>query len=361
MRRVRKIAATILLQESNGTLAGFFGSDSDGVVDGQKKNFSVPDFSGLGGFGNGLHCFLYEIISHHHLKFDFGKKVHSVFTSAVNFCVPFLSSEAFDLGNRHPFDSDFRERFFDILHFEGFDNGFDFLHKTEHVLRATFPFGKWRLTFAAERNRKMKTIHWRRTRLGRYLRHIPRPKHLRGSWLHRKVGDNLLHPDLWKPDRSKVAAGFALGAFFSMIPMPFQMLPTLLLGYLTRVNLPASLVGVWISNPLTTPFLLYAQYVIGTTLLGMGGEKTIEAARNWTALLKEAPLAILLGGSITGLIAAAVGYPVALRVYDWLTKQVEKSRLLKSRKARNKKSAEQKNPQKLFPGGGNATPIPPEK
>lgn len=207
----------------------------------------------------------------------------------------------------------------------------------------------------------MKTIHWRRTRLGQYLRHIPRPKHLRGSWLHRKIGDNLLHPDLWKPNRSKVAAGFALGAFFSMIPMPFQMLPAVLLGYLTRVNLPASLVGVWISNPLTQPFLLYAQYVIGTTLLGLGGEKSMEAARNWTALLKEAPLAILLGGSITGLLAAAIGYPVALQVYDWLTRQVEKSRLRKSINNRSKKPVGPKNPRRLFPGGGNTTPIPPDK
>lgn len=173
----------------------------------------------------------------------------------------------------------------------------------------------------------MKPIHWRRTRIGNYLRHIPRPKHLKGSWLHRRLGDNLLHPDLWRPERTKVAAGFALGAFFSMIPMPFQMVPTLLLGYFTRVNLAASLVGVWISNPITSPPLFYLQYKIGHAVLGMGTHGELDASFNWLDLLKEAPLSILCGGMITGVFAAAVGYPIALFTWDAITRWVQKSRM----------------------------------
>jgi uncharacterized protein (DUF2062 family) len=173
----------------------------------------------------------------------------------------------------------------------------------------------------------MKPIHWRRTRLGNYLRHIPRPKHLKGSWLHRKLGDSLLNNELWRPDRAKIAAGFALGAFFSMIPMPFQMIPTLLLGYLTRVNLAASLVGVWISNPLTTPPLFYLQYKIGHAVLGMAAHKELDTSKNWLDMLKEAPLAILCGGMITAVVAAAIGYPLALYTWDAITRWVHKSRI----------------------------------
>lgn len=172
----------------------------------------------------------------------------------------------------------------------------------------------------------MKPIHWRRTRLGNYLRHIPRPKHLKGSWLHRRLGEGLLHPDLWRPERRKIAAGFALGAFFSMIPMPLQMVPTLLLGYMTRVNLAAALVGVWISNPLTTPPIFYFQYKLGCWLLGRMGNHTLEASGSWLDLLKQAPLAILSGGMVTGVFAAAIGYPVAMLVWDALTRWMEKAR-----------------------------------
>ncbi len=180
----------------------------------------------------------------------------------------------------------------------------------------------------------MKPIEWRRTRFGRFLRHLPRPKHLRGTWLHRKLGDGLLETDLWKPRRSKVAGGFALGAFFSMMPMPFQMIPTLLLGYFTRVNLPAALVGVWISNPLTTPAILYLQYKIGHALLGIGTEKVIDETHTWVSLIKEAPAAILCGAMVTGVLASAICYPIALRVWDFLDGQVKRSNL---RRAKRKK------------------------
>lgn len=173
----------------------------------------------------------------------------------------------------------------------------------------------------------MKPRDWRRTRLGEYLRHIPRPKHLRGSWLHRRLGDNLFHPDLWQPDRRKVAAGFSLGAFFSMIPMPLQMLPTLVLGYFTRVNLPTALVGVWISNPITTPPILYAQYKIGHWLIYRSAGSEMGADFNWLTLLKEAPFAILLGAMVTGVIAAIVAYPVALFVWDLLHRLVQRSKM----------------------------------
>jgi uncharacterized protein (DUF2062 family) len=173
----------------------------------------------------------------------------------------------------------------------------------------------------------MKALHWRRTRIGHYLRHLPRPKHLRGTWLHRKLGDSLLHPDLWGPRPNKIAAGFSLGIFFSMIPMPFQMLPTILLGYLTRVNLPAALVGVWVSNPFTTPAILYVQYRIGHFLMDLAGEKEVAVAQTWLSLLKEAPLAILCGAMVTGVVAAAIGYPLALFVWNLLSRWVQKARL----------------------------------
>lgn len=173
----------------------------------------------------------------------------------------------------------------------------------------------------------MRPIHWRRTRLGRYLRHIPRPKHLRGSWLHRKLGEGVLHPDLWHPTSAKVAAGFSLGIFFAMIPMPFQMVPTIVLGYLTRVNLAAALAAVWVTNPITTPPVFFLQYKLGQWVLeNLGHGAGAEVVGSWSDLLKEAPLAILCGGVISGIFLSMVSYPVVFWVWESLTNYIMQRR-----------------------------------
>ena len=182
----------------------------------------------------------------------------------------------------------------------------------------------------------MKPHHWRRTWLGKYLRHIPRQKQLNGTWLHRLLGDKLLHSDLWSPDRKKIAAGFSLGAFFSMLPMPLQMVPAILFAYIARVNLPAAWIAIWISNPITTPPLLYLQYKIGHKLLAFIGHRDGEELKNWVDLLKEAPLSILCGALITGIIASAIAYPLALYTWDMMTSWVKKAhdkRLLRKKAA----------------------------
>jgi uncharacterized protein (DUF2062 family) len=172
----------------------------------------------------------------------------------------------------------------------------------------------------------MKPRDWRRTRLGKYLRHIPRPKHLRGTWLHRKLGDSLLDPALWHLERRKVAAGFAIGAFFSMIPMPLQMIPTTMLSYFARVNIPAAIVAVWTSNPITTPPILYLQYRLGHALLGFGKYEEIDTTQSVWEILKEAPVALLCGALVTAVLYSLLSYPVVLWLYDLLVKWIARSR-----------------------------------
>lgn len=197
----------------------------------------------------------------------------------------------------------------------------------------------------------MKPRDWRRTRIGKYLRHIPRPKHLRGTWLHRRLGDSLLDPSLWHPERRKVAAGFALGAFFSMIPMPFQMVPTTILGYFARVNIPAAIVAVWISNPITSPPIFYLQYRLGHALLGIGKPKEINPDHSILEILKDAPISLLSGAMVTAILLSLVCYPLALWVYDVLVKLIARSRA--RREAREKAKATRPIPDGPAPGSGS--------
>jgi len=94
------------------------------------------------------------------------------------------------------------------------------------------------------------------------LRH-PQLRH-RGWWkvLSRPVANRVL----WIPCRDTVAAGLSIGLFFSMMLMPFQMIPAALIAMRVRANVPFAILGCWVTNPVTTPPVLYCQYQLGKWL-----------------------------------------------------------------------------------------------
>lgn len=165
----------------------------------------------------------------------------------------------------------------------------------------------------------MKPHLWRRSAAGRWLRHLPRMKHIRGTWLHRKLGDRLFSVEMWQPERFRFASGFSIGVFFGMLPIPIQMLSAAWVAYLARVNIPAAVAGTWASNPLTMPFLLFLQYRIGVFMLG-GPEINI-GTTDWLILLKRAPLQFLVGGFVTGCIFSLLAYPLSLMGWDLVTRR----------------------------------------
>ncbi len=159
--------------------------------------------------------------------------------------------------------------------------------------------------------------HWRRSKAGPYLRRFPRIKHMRGTWLHRTFGDKVFGTELWQPERHRLAAGAAVGTFFAMIPLPFQMLGAGLIAVLTRVNLPAALVATWISNPVTLPLFLWSQYWIGSFLLGKAGREMPDGG--FIDVLSKAPFPILVGASVFAFLGAIIAYPITLWGWDRLS------------------------------------------
>ena len=163
----------------------------------------------------------------------------------------------------------------------------------------------------------MKPIHWRRSRFGKYLRHMPRVKHIRGTWLHRRLGDRLFRPDLWHPTRRRFAGGMAVGAFFAMIPAPGQTLGAALIAYFTRVNVPAAVDATWISNPLTMPVCVYIQYRIGCLILGHWHSEI--PTHDIIKLLKKAPIPFLVGVLPSAALLSLIVYPLTLLLWDVFT------------------------------------------
>ena len=68
----------------------------------------------------------------------------------------------------------------------------------------------------------------------------------------------------------EIAKGVALGIFIGMTPtFGFQMAIAIFFAYLLRENRLAAVLGVWVTNPVTAPFIYAAEYAVGRRLLGM--------------------------------------------------------------------------------------------
>jgi len=69
-------------------------------------------------------------------------------------------------------------------------------------------------------------------------------------------------------NRKSVSRAVFWGILIAFIPMPFQMLLILALTPFTKFNVPVAISMVWLSNPITMPFMYYLEYLTGSFLLG---------------------------------------------------------------------------------------------
>ncbi len=69
-------------------------------------------------------------------------------------------------------------------------------------------------------------------------------------------------------NRKSITRGLAVGIFWGFIPMPMQMLAVVFTIPFFRFNVPIAIATVWLSNPITMPFMYYMEYQTGSFLLG---------------------------------------------------------------------------------------------
>ena len=146
-------------------------------------------------------------------------------------------------------------------------------------------------------------------------RYLPDPNKIRDHKQLRCLGPLLKDPNILHLNRRSVSGAFAVGLFFAMMPVPFQMLLAAIAAVFTRVNLPISVVLVWLTNPLTIPPIFYSAYLLGAWILGtppldMEFEFTVEWMTEELSIIWK-PL--LLGSLIAGSVAATTGY-IAIQV-----------------------------------------------
>lgn len=135
-----------------------------------------------------------------------------------------------------------------------------------------------------------------------------------------QIFGTLLHdPNLWHLNRRSVAKAFAVGLFFMMVPVPFQMALAAGAAIIVRSNLPISVVLVWISNPITMPPMFYFAYKVGAFIL-----QTPENAFNFEPTvewLTTGMLAIwqpfLFGCFFLGALFSIIGYVTIRLLWRW--------------------------------------------
>ncbi|HDY98402.1 MAG TPA: DUF2062 domain-containing protein [Pseudomonas sabulinigri] len=152
-----------------------------------------------------------------------------------------------------------------------------------------------------------------------FKRLMPHPDRIKGSKSLRFMGDLLHDPNLWHLNRQSVARAMAVGLFVALIPIPLQMLVAAAIAVLARSNLPISISLVWLTNPITMPPIFYAQYKVGTLLLGAPERSMpMELSINWLmAEIHHIWQPLLLGSLLVATVVAALGYCLTMLYWRW--------------------------------------------
>lgn len=137
----------------------------------------------------------------------------------------------------------------------------------------------------------------------------------------RIFGEFIHDPNLWHLNRHAVARAFAVGLFWTFIPVPFQMVFAAGVAILWRANVPLSVALVWLTNPVTIPPIFFVTYELGAWLLGsphvqLPEELTVEWFLGSLGIIWR-PL--FVGSLITGLVCSLLGYYLIHALWRWHT------------------------------------------
>lgn len=147
---------------------------------------------------------------------------------------------------------------------------------------------------------------------------------LSSRWL-KPFGHRIAHSELWRFTRRSVPRAVFAGLFigiFLMVP-GLQIVGAALLCVPMRANIPIAAAMTFLSNPLTTPFFLYAAIDVGGRIGFHTDLASFTALRGqpfsvWLQwLLSDAAPALVAGLFLIGLGVALAGYIVSLIVWRW--------------------------------------------
>ncbi|NRA70486.1 MAG: DUF2062 domain-containing protein [Gammaproteobacteria bacterium] len=139
---------------------------------------------------------------------------------------------------------------------------------------------------------------------------MPDPTKIKEHKHLRYLGSSLHDANLWHLNRKSASGAMAVGLFFAWMPVPMQMLLAAFCAIYCRVNLPLSVILVWISNPITMPPMFYGAYLLGARILGVETQKfEFEISVQWlvNSISTIGPV-FIFGCLVCGVASSIVGY-----------------------------------------------------
>lgn len=155
---------------------------------------------------------------------------------------------------------------------------------------------------------------------------LPKREELEENRFLRPVAHLILQPALWRFTRRSVPRGIAVGLFvgvFVLIPFA-QFVAAALFAMPVRGNVPVAAGTTLLTNPFTTPLLIFAALWVGSRLFGLHAdpESVMAMVREgasladwWSWLLSSAAPALLAGLFVIGAVSAVIGYFLAVLVW----------------------------------------------
>jgi len=122
----------------------------------------------------------------------------------------------------------------------------------------------------------------------------------------RKVRINFLKIYYARGSAHEIALGAAIGAFWGVFPtFGLSTVLSLLLYKFLRFNLLVAISGAFISNPLTSPFLLIISYKVGQIFINTNTPLDYD---NWYKNLAEIGYVLIIGATVVSLITSFIVY-----------------------------------------------------
>jgi len=110
----------------------------------------------------------------------------------------------------------------------------------------------------------------------------------------------------------QIAWGAAVGFFVAMTPtMGSQTCLAVPIAALFKINKVAAAATVWLTNPVTAPFIYWVNYMMGAKILGYPLKAPFFSNPSWDTFWysgKSVFLSLMMGGTITGIVVGVAGY-----------------------------------------------------
>ena len=166
----------------------------------------------------------------------------------------------------------------------------------------------------------------------KYLKkYLIKPNQIKDKWYLKPLKKILSTKELWILRGRTIKSGFALGLFIAFIPFPSHTIMAILGAARLKVNLPATILGTLVSNPLTIAPMFYAAYQLGAYIL-MLDEHDFNFSLSFSWLkdsLSNTWEPLLLGSFFLGLFSAIIGYFFIdilwrISIKNYLKKKIQK-------------------------------------